>query len=65
LFAIGFLDIDKRMLPVEVRGDEVSSRRDAERLGEILGVFEVDEGFAVLLNRECLYGSQPGSIKHE
>ena len=57
LLAIGFLNIDKRVLAVEMRDDEVSNGRDAQRLSEVFRIFQRDEGFAVLLNRKDLYGS--------
>jgi hypothetical protein len=45
------------MLPVEMGDNKVSRRRDAQRLGEVLRIFQIDERLAVLLNGKYFYGS--------
>jgi hypothetical protein len=57
LLVVGFLNVNEGMLPVEMGDNKVSHRRDAERLGEVLRIFQIDEGLTFLLNRKYFYGS--------
>jgi hypothetical protein len=45
------------MLPVEMGDNKVSHRRDAERLGEVLRIFQIEKGLTFLLNGKYFYGS--------
>ena len=57
LLAISFLNINQRMLTVEMGDNEVPRRRDAQRLSEVFRIFQVNQRLAFLLNRKYLYGS--------
>src|SRR5688572_27485843 len=57
LFAIGFLNVDKRVPAVEMRDDEVTDWRKPKGLSEILRIPKIDKGPAVLLNRKYFDGS--------
>ena len=65
LLAISFLNIDQRMFTVEMGDDEVPRRRDAQRLGEVFRILQVNQRLAFLLNRKYLYGSQPRPKEHD
>ena len=52
MFAVGFLNVDKGVLTIEMRDDEATDWGNPERLGEILRVHKVDKGPAVLFNRK-------------
>jgi hypothetical protein len=47
---VGFLDVDERMVAVEVREDKICRRRHDERLGEMRRVAQADERLAFLLD---------------
>ena len=57
LLAISFLNINQRMLAVEMGDNEVPRRRDAQRLSKVFRIFQVNQRLAFLLNRKYLYGS--------
>lgn len=57
MFAVGFLNVDKGVLAIEMRYDEVSDRRKPEGLSQILRVPKVDKGPTVLSNRKYFDGS--------
>jgi len=57
LLAISFLNINRRMLTVEMGDNEVPRRRDTQRLSEVFRIFQVNQRLAFLLNRKYLYGS--------
>lgn len=63
--AVGFLDINEGVLSVKMGDNEAARRRDAQRLSEVLRIFQVDDGLTVLLNGKYFNGSEPGSIKHD
>ena len=57
LITVGFLNINEGMLSVKMGDNEASRRRDAQRLSEVLRIFQIDEGLTFLMNGKYFYGS--------